>query len=165
MSVLLIDLRNSGDSDRKSSGDIDYSFGLVEYRDTLGAWKYLQEQGWDRAQIGLWGGSMGGSTTLIALAREPLVACAWLDSMMCSPKQSMKNSAFNEVAFLRAENGTDFGNMLFDVANGVYSSKATNNFDTHMQAPLYYTADYNSRMTGFFAGCLASGEEASGEVS
>ena len=233
--VFLIDLRNSGDSARKASGELDYTFGLLEYQDTLGAWDYLQAQGWGASAVGLWGGSMGGSTTLIALASEPLVACAWLDSMMCVPKQSMKNSAFNEVATLRSLNGTGFGSMLFDsvwmlfnaqtpvdldgdtalalapqlaasqaayfvstvgdmttgwketkdcyeaaqkspagaagglswhqyddradfatgTANGVYSSEATNNFDTHMQAPLYYTDDYAARMTGFFAGCLA----------
>ena len=32
MSVLMIDLRNSGDSDRKSSGSLDYTFGLLEYK-------------------------------------------------------------------------------------------------------------------------------------
>ena len=41
------------------------------------------------------------------------------------------------------------------VENGVYNADATNQFDTHMQSPLYYTADYSERMTGFFSSCLA----------
>lgn len=49
----------------------------------------------------------------------------------------------------------DRADFATGVANGVYSSDATNNFDTHMHAPLYYTDDYRSRMTGFFSSCLA----------
>jgi hypothetical protein len=83
--ALMIDLRNSGDSTDVSSGGLEYTFGLTEYRDVLGAFEYLQDEGWEASQIGVWGGSMGGSAVGIAITHEPDLGCAWLDSMMCTP--------------------------------------------------------------------------------
>ncbi len=77
-SVLLVDLRNHGISDRE---DGHYAAGVKEYRDVLGAWDWLQRvQTIPAARIGLYGVSLGGATVTIAMGQEPRVAAAWEDS-------------------------------------------------------------------------------------
>lgn len=76
--VLLIDLRNHGKSDivNKRAG-----YGSYEYQDVLGAWDWLARQkGFPPRRIGLYGVSMGADSTLIALAQEPRIAAAFVDS-------------------------------------------------------------------------------------
>jgi dipeptidyl aminopeptidase/acylaminoacyl peptidase len=76
--VLLIDLRNHGQS-TVTNGHA--AFGSTEYLDVLGAWDWLATQrGFAPSRIGLFGGSMGAATSLIALAQEPGVPAAWADS-------------------------------------------------------------------------------------
>ena len=75
--VLMIDLRNHGDSDRD---DGRYAGGTKEYLDVLGAWDWLVGQGAPPARIGLLGESMGAATTMIATGEEPRVAAEWEDS-------------------------------------------------------------------------------------
>ncbi len=76
--VLLIDLRNHGESDVTTR---HASFGSREYLDVLGAWDWLQTQKHFAPQrIGLFAVSMGGASTLVALAQEPRMSGAWLDS-------------------------------------------------------------------------------------
>lgn len=76
--VLLIDLRNHGESDAPTR---HASYGSREYLDVLGAWEWLQrEKRFAPQRIGLLGVSMGASTTLIALGQEPRASGAWLDS-------------------------------------------------------------------------------------
>ncbi len=76
--VLLIDLRNHGESDVVSG---HASYGSREYQDVLGAWDWLMTEKRLAAQrIGLLGVSMGGASTLIAFAQEPRAVGAWLDS-------------------------------------------------------------------------------------
>ena len=76
--VLLIDLRNHGESDAPTG---HASYGSREYQDVLGAWDWLQrEKGYTPGRIGLLGVSMGGASTLMALAQEPRLSGAWLDS-------------------------------------------------------------------------------------
>lgn len=78
LSVLLIDLRDHGDS---TFEDGRYAGGTEEYRDVLGAWDWLQaEQGVPPERIGLLGVSLGAATALIATGEEPGVAATWEDS-------------------------------------------------------------------------------------
>ena len=76
--VLLIDLRDHGDSTR---ADGRYAGGTDEYLDVLGAWDWLRlERGFDASQIGLAGISLGAATTLIATGEAPAVVATWADS-------------------------------------------------------------------------------------
>ena len=77
-SVLLIDLRDHGDS---TFEDGRYAGGTEEYRDVLGAWDWLQTtKGLKAERIGLLGVSLGAATVLIATGHEPRVAATWEDS-------------------------------------------------------------------------------------
>jgi fermentation-respiration switch protein FrsA (DUF1100 family) len=77
-SVLLIDLRDHGDSTRE---DGRFAGGTDEYRDVLGAWDWVQsEQGVEPSSIGLVGVSLGAATVLLATGQEPGVAAVWEDS-------------------------------------------------------------------------------------
>lgn len=77
-SVLLIDLRDHGDSTLE---DGRYAGGTEEYRDVLGAWDWLREaKGVPEARIGVLGISLGAATALIAAGEEPRVAAVWEDS-------------------------------------------------------------------------------------
>ena len=76
--VLMIDLRNHGDS---QVTDGHYAAGTVEYRDVLGAWDWLvNEKQFAPEKIGLFGTSLGAATVLIAMGEEPKVAATWEDS-------------------------------------------------------------------------------------
>ena len=75
--VLMIDLRNHGESDRDNGR---YAGGIKEYQDVLGAWDWLVGQGLPPARIGLLGESLGAGTTMIAAGEEPRVAAEWEDS-------------------------------------------------------------------------------------
>lgn len=77
-SVLLMDLRDHGDSTRE---DGRFAGGTDEYRDVLGAWDWVRaEQGVDASSIGLLGVSLGAATVLLATGQEPQVAAVWEDS-------------------------------------------------------------------------------------
>lgn len=77
-SVLLIDLRDHGDS---ADEDLRYAGGTEEYRDVLGAWDWLQAaRSIPAERIGLLGISLGAATVLIASGEEPRVAATWEDS-------------------------------------------------------------------------------------
>jgi uncharacterized protein len=77
-SVLLIDLRDHGDS---TFEDGRYAGGTEEYGDVLGAWDWLQtDRGVPASRIGLVGVSLGAATVLIATGHEPGVAATWEDS-------------------------------------------------------------------------------------
>lgn len=76
--VLLIDLRNHGDS---QVVDGRYAAGTVEYLDVLGAWDWLMSEKHIPAEkIGLYGTSLGAATVMIAMGEEPRVAATWEDS-------------------------------------------------------------------------------------
>jgi dipeptidyl aminopeptidase/acylaminoacyl peptidase len=78
VSVLLIDLRDHGDS---TDEDGRYAGGTEEYRDVLGAWDWLRTaQSVPADRIGLLGVSLGAATVLIASGEEPGVAATWEDS-------------------------------------------------------------------------------------
>jgi dipeptidyl aminopeptidase/acylaminoacyl peptidase len=78
ISVLLIDLRNHGDSTVHTGR---FAGGTREYRDALGAWDWLvTAKGFDPAHVGLMGFSLGAATAVIAAGIEPRVAATWADS-------------------------------------------------------------------------------------
>jgi dipeptidyl aminopeptidase/acylaminoacyl peptidase len=76
--VLMIDLRNTGDSDL----DNGYSaIGNKEYQDVLGAWDWLvEEKGFAPEQIGILGNSLGAAAVLFAFQAEPRIAAIALNS-------------------------------------------------------------------------------------
>ncbi len=76
--VLMIDLRNTGDSDF----DTGYSgVGNKEYLDVLGAWDWLiAEKGFAPEQIGVLGNSLGAAAVLYAFQNEPRLAAIALNS-------------------------------------------------------------------------------------
>lgn len=77
-SVLLIDLRDHGDSTKE---DGRFAAGTDEYRDVLGAADWLRTaQGIPSSGIGLLGISLGAATVLLAAGQEPGVAAVWEDS-------------------------------------------------------------------------------------
>lgn len=76
--VLLIDLRNHGDSTVTNGR---FAGGTREYRDALGAWDWLVDaRGFDQPRVGLLGMSLGAATVMIAMGEEPRVAATWEDS-------------------------------------------------------------------------------------
>jgi dipeptidyl aminopeptidase/acylaminoacyl peptidase len=75
--VLLIDLRNHGESD---ADNYRWAGGDKEYRDVLGAWDWLRSRGHPAERIGLFGASLGAATVVLATGREPEVAATWADS-------------------------------------------------------------------------------------
>jgi dipeptidyl aminopeptidase/acylaminoacyl peptidase len=78
LSVLMIDLRDFGDSDIENGWT---SAGNDEYLDVLGAWDWLiAEKGFTPEKVGVYGGSMGGLAALYAFSHEPRIAALFLQS-------------------------------------------------------------------------------------
>jgi dipeptidyl aminopeptidase/acylaminoacyl peptidase len=76
--VLVIDLRNMGTSDIDNGR---MAGGTKEYLDVLGAWDWLiVNKNVPPERIGLFGYSLGGASSLIAMGREAQVAAVWSDS-------------------------------------------------------------------------------------
>ena len=76
--VLLIDMRNHGDS-QVTNGRI--AAGSVEYKDVLGAWDWLvTEKHIPPGKIGVMGFSLGAATVMITAGMEPRIAAVWEDS-------------------------------------------------------------------------------------
>ena len=77
-SVLMMDLRDQGDSDVEDGRS---GWGSEEYLDVLGAWDWLQSaQGLQASRIGLLGESLGASSAIIAMGDEQAIAATWADS-------------------------------------------------------------------------------------
>ena len=77
-SVLMMDMRDQGDSDIEDGRS---GWGSEEYLDVLGAWDWLQSaQGLQASQIGLMGESLGASAAIIAMGEERAIAATWADS-------------------------------------------------------------------------------------
>jgi dipeptidyl aminopeptidase/acylaminoacyl peptidase len=78
IAVLLIDLRNHGDSTVVNGR---YAGGTREYRDALAGWDWLVDRrGFAANHVGLFGMSLGAATALIATGEEPRVPAVWEDS-------------------------------------------------------------------------------------
>jgi dipeptidyl aminopeptidase/acylaminoacyl peptidase len=76
-SVLLMDLRDHGDSD---GDDGRFAGGSEEYLDVLGAWDWVRSQGVPAGRVGLLGVSFGAVTAIVAGGQEPGVPAVWADS-------------------------------------------------------------------------------------
>jgi dipeptidyl aminopeptidase/acylaminoacyl peptidase len=77
-SVLMMDMRDEGDSDIEDGRS---GWGSEEYLDILGAWDWLQSaQGLPASRIGLLGESLGASSAIIAMGEEQAIAATWADS-------------------------------------------------------------------------------------
>ncbi|MEM8857063.1 MAG: alpha/beta fold hydrolase [Chloroflexota bacterium] len=75
-SVLIMDVRDAGDSDYEDGRS---AIGNEEYLDALGGYDWLRnEKGYET--IGILGNSLGAATALIAFAQEPDLAAAFVDS-------------------------------------------------------------------------------------
>jgi dipeptidyl aminopeptidase/acylaminoacyl peptidase len=73
-SVLLVDLRDHGDSEVE---DARYANGTEEYLDVLGAWDWLTATGVPPDRIGVLGESLGAAVAIIATGEEPRIAALW----------------------------------------------------------------------------------------
>ena len=129
--VLMIDLRNHGDS---QVTDGRYAAGTIEYRDVLGAWDWLVgEKKFTPEKIGLFGTSLGAATVLIAMGEEPKVAAVWEDSSYADI-----NIAIN------AELKRD-GYPTILAAAGILMGKVISNRDITAKSPLAAIATLNKR--------------------
>ena len=75
MSVLMLDLRGHGDSDRAR-----LTFGRRERHDVLGAVDFLLARGYQPTRIGVLGASMGGASVIAAAAEEMAIGAMVTDS-------------------------------------------------------------------------------------
>ena len=129
--VLMIDLRNHGDS---QVTDGRYAAGTIEYRDVLGAWDWLvNEKKVAPEKIGLFGTSLGAATVLIAMGEEPKVAAVWEDSSYADI-----NVAIN--AELKRDG---YPTML--AGAGILMGKVISNRDITAKSPLAAIATLNHR--------------------
>lgn len=86
--VLLLDLRNSGDSE----GDLT-TLGYQEVLDVGGALAFVQAQPEsDAEQVGLLGHSMGGATAILAAARYPQIKAVVAESTYTSVEDNVSDS-------------------------------------------------------------------------
>lgn len=84
-SVLLLDLRNQGDS---TITDGRYYGGIVEALDVLGAFDWLtRTKGVAEGRVGLFGASLGAAAVLLAAADEPRLVAVWEDSGYADTEQ------------------------------------------------------------------------------
>ena len=129
--VLMIDLRNHGDS---QVVDGHYAGGVVEYRDVLGAWDWLvNTKKFAPEKIGLFGMSLGAATALIAMGEEPKIAAVWEDS----------SYADINVAISGELTRNNFPTMLEGA--GILMGKLISNRDLTAKSPLAAMAKLNNR--------------------
>ncbi len=129
--VLMIDLRNHGDS---QITDGRYAAGTVEYRDVLGAWDWLvTTKKFAPEKIGLFGTSLGAATVLIAMGEEPKVAAVWEDSSYADINGVIDAEL--------ARNG--YPAML--AGAGIFMGKVISNRDITAKSPVAELAKLNNR--------------------
>jgi len=130
IAVLLIDLRNHGDS---TVPDGRFAGGNKEYRDVLGAWDWLRAQGVPERRIGFLGFSLGAATTMIAFGQEPRVAAIWEDSSYADVGEAIRDEL--------SRNG--YPTIL--EAGGRLVGKVWIGDDIEGHSPLETTAELNGR--------------------
>lgn len=86
--VLLIDLRNHGDSEVT---DGRATAGNLEHLDILGAYDWLIERGFASEDIGLIGFSMGGASSINAFGEEQGIAALWADSSFADMREVLES--------------------------------------------------------------------------
>ncbi len=87
-SVLLIDLRDHGDS---TVEDGRYAGGTDEHRDVLGAYDWLRTRPEPPERVGVLGFSLGAATAMIAFGEEPGLAAVWEDSGFADIDQAIRD--------------------------------------------------------------------------
>lgn len=87
-SVLIMDLRDSGDS---GSEDGRFAAGSEEYLDVLGGWDWVRAQGVPADRVGIVRMSLGSLSSVIAGAEEPQVPAVWADSAATRMDQALGN--------------------------------------------------------------------------
>ena len=88
INALTIDLRNYGQSSNTSKYE---NLGLSEYKDVLGAFDFLNQNGFKKYQIGLHGISLGGTSVIFAAEKESNIKAVWLDSSLAEFKMILKD--------------------------------------------------------------------------
>ena len=88
INALTIDLRNYGDSSKKSNYE---NLGLTAYKDVLGAYDFLQTIGFKKNEIGLLGISLGATSVIFAAEKEANIKAIWSDSSIAEFKMSLKD--------------------------------------------------------------------------
>ena len=81
-------MRNYGDSSTVSKYE---NLGLSEYKDVLGAFDFLNQNGFEKYQIGLLGISLGGTSVIFAAKNESSIKAIWLDSSLAEFKLILKD--------------------------------------------------------------------------
>ncbi len=100
--VLNIDLRNHGKSDCYAFQKAYTTFGSEEHKDVLGAYDYLVERYRNMTMtqgtpvIGLYGASMGATTSIIAFSALTNVTAAFIDSPPCDVYGTIANIVSGE---------------------------------------------------------------------
>jgi dipeptidyl aminopeptidase/acylaminoacyl peptidase len=151
-SVLLIDLRDHGDSTRE---DGRFAGGTDEYRDVLGAWDWVQrEKGVEPSSIGMVGVSLGAATVLLATGQEPGLAAVWEDSSYADLPSAIdaelsRNGyptflAFGGVAAARLISGDDLTSYSPLDAVGMLDGRPL--FITHGTADSRLSVEYGHRL-------------------
>ncbi|HKB27677.1 MAG TPA: alpha/beta fold hydrolase [Candidatus Limnocylindrales bacterium] len=162
IAVLLIDLRNHGDS---TVEDGRFAGGNKEYRDVLGAWDWLRAKGVPEARIGLLGFSLGAATTMIAMGQEPRIAAIWEDSSYADVGEALRDEL------------TRNGYPTFLEAGGIFIGRVFVGDDLEAHSPLETTGLLygrpifithgvrDQRLTVRYAFELAAGVAAHGQVA
>jgi dipeptidyl aminopeptidase/acylaminoacyl peptidase len=130
MAVLLIDLRNHGDS---TVQDGRFAGGNDEYLDVLGAFDWLRSQGVPDGRVGLLGFSLGAATVMIAMGEDQEVGAVWADSSYADVTEAIRDEL--------ARNGYP---TFLDVG-GVLVGRLLTGDDLAARSPLEATAKLHGR--------------------
>lgn len=137
-SVLVMDMRNHGDSGFDTDGRI--AVGSDEYLDLLGGWDWVRAQGVPANRIGVASFSFGTGVAVIAGGQEPGVQAVWADSSFPRTEQAMG-------LFLKDQTGLPDilipGAVVWGKVNGIDFLKFN---------PITEVAKYSSRSLAFVHG-------------
>lgn len=143
--VLSINLRNHGKSAVNARNPYA-SFGHVEHLDVLSALDYLGRQyphlTHSTAQIGLFGPSMGGATTLIAMSKDERFRAAFVESPACDVYRTLESNAVDS-------NGP-IGSFLLKVACSISYYKSSNKCPTFPNNPVESVRNLKPTQAVFF---------------
>ncbi len=130
ISVLLIDLRDHGDS---TIEDGRFAGGTDEYLDVLGAFDWLRAQGVPAARIGVLGFSLGAAVVMIAVGEEQGIAAVWADSSFADIREAVRDELSRN------------GYPTFLDEGGILVGRVLVGDDIAARSPLEATAKLNGR--------------------
>jgi dipeptidyl aminopeptidase/acylaminoacyl peptidase len=130
IAVLSIDLRDHGDSTKE---DMRFAGGTEEFRDVLGAWDWLRDQGVPQSRIGIVGFSLGAATTMIAMGQEQRIAAIWADS------------SYGDIGTALRDELTRNGYPTILQPGGVLAGRLISGDDLEAHSPMETTALLNGR--------------------